>query len=243
MRRPRPGAAVGRGSRERALRARSRANEPRRPAARVGRRLAAPPLRPRRRRPDCGPAVDASAFRRGGRRRRGLGPRRTRHEGRRGDDGHRVPAGEGRGPRASGRARARRGLRRGGRRGLRREVPGAGASRRARRRPPCARRGGRRLRLHGRPPLLPDPGGREAAVPHQGDGAWPGRPRGTADARWRDGAARSDAAGARPQAHAAARDAGGAGDSRGGRRRVAPREGGRAAGAARSAHPRRRRCG
>ncbi len=121
MRRARAGAALGCGNRERAVRTRRRATQPRRAPARRQRPLATAPLRPRRRRPHGGPTVDASAVFGRDRRRDGVGTRRARHEVGRGNDDHGVPARESRGSRASRRRRPRRALRRGGGRRLRRE--------------------------------------------------------------------------------------------------------------------------
>ncbi len=87
--------------------------------------------------------------------------------------------------------------RRGARRRLRREVPRRAAARGARRREARARRGRRHPLRGGWEALLPDPGGREADVPHASDGSRPRRPRGATDARRRDGA---------PRAHAGALD-------------------------------------
>ena len=130
--RARPWAALGCGNRERALRARAGASQSRGAAARLERPLATPPLRPRRRRPYGGPAMDTPAVFGRDRRRDGVGTRRARHEIGRGDDDHGVPAGEGGEPRASRRRRPCRALRRGGRRRFRGEVPRPGASRRPR---------------------------------------------------------------------------------------------------------------
>ena len=240
MHRARAGPALGCGNRERAVRTRRRATQPRRAPARRQRPLAAAPLRPRRRRPHGGPAVDASAVFGRDRRRDGVGAGRARHEVGRGNDDHGVPARESRGPRASRRRRASRALRRGGRGRFRREVPRAGASRSARRRSPCARRGRRGLPPRRRPPLLPDPGGREADVHHQGDRTRARGSRRTTVPRRGDGATGSDAARARPQAHSSSRDCDGQSGDRGDGRSLTRAEGRRAPGPARHAHTRSR---
>ena len=152
--------------------------------------------------PTAGPAVDASALRRGGRRRHGLGSRRNRHEGRRGDDGHGLPAGEGRGPLAAGRARPRRGLdeEAGGDFGakfLAQEHPDALAGVRH----ALGEVGGVAVYMGGRR-FYPIQVAEKQLCHIKATVRGPGGHAGTADARWRDGAARNDAAGARPQAHA-----------------------------------------
>ena len=239
MHRARTRAADGRRSGERALRAHPRSAESRRaprwenggaPLLLYGHVDVVPDRRP---------AVDASAVRGRARRRHGLGPGRTRHEGRRVDDDHRFSPGEG------GRRVPPGGLvlavlsdeEAGGDFGakfLAQEHPEALAGIRH----ALGEVGGVTVYMGGRR-FYPIQVAEKRLVPHQGDGAWPGRPRGTAAPRRRDGASRprccvSSTASVR---RSTSRRWCGRRSRRSPTR--CPREGHRAASAARSAHARR----